>query len=387
MYDQGLEEELQSRHGRIRSALENAGAAALLATRPSTVTYLTGYTTSTWSNFSRPIVALLTNEGLYMVVAETEADAVRERVPGVTVVDYVELLTVSPELHLPDGAVQFSPAAATSLASVIPPKVTIGVDGYHSVFPPVAQLTDLIPNLNERCIDASGMMWNLMMEKSQWELGKLRHAAAILDSALLHLQSELRPGMTERRVFQTLAAAAFDAGAHGLGYNDVVAGVKRGLFGAPTDKVWEPGEVLYVDGGVLVDGYWADFCRMYTVGSPTAEQAAGFGRALRGLREGLAAVQQTTTAAELCAIIQDATDLRPDDVGFGRFGHGLGLYMPEPPSIHISDHTPLRGKVLCVEPAVLHEGGNYVVEEEYFFAGDHLERLSPAVPDHLIEIG
>ena len=43
--------------------------------------------------------------------------------------------------------------------------------------------------------------------------------------------------------------------------------------------------------------------------------------------------------------------------------------------------------VACVEPAVLHEGGNYVVEEEYFFTNGTYELLSPHVPDDLIEIG
>ena len=62
--------------------------------------------------------------------------------------------------------------------------------------------------------------------------------------------------------------------------------------------------------------------------------------------------------------------------------------MPEPPSIHVDDTTLLGNNVVaCVEPAVLHEGGNYVVEEEYFFTNGTYELLSPHVPDDLIEIG
>ena len=382
-----LAEELAARHTALRQDLEAAGANSLIATRPSSVTYLTGYTTATWSNFSRPIIAVLTETELIMVVAETEADAVRERVPGVTVRDYVELLAVPSGTHLPDGLVQFVPAAANTLEQTLPEGM-IAVDGYHSVFPPVAQITDLVPGLSKRCIDGSSLIWNRMLSKSEWEVCKLREAASVLEEALAQLKETLRPGLTEQEVFQRLASAAFDSGAHGLGYNNVVAGVQRGLFGAPTARVWEKGDVLYVDGGVLVDGYWADFCRMYTIGTALPHQNAGYHRALRGLREALNSVEKETTAAELCHTIQRATDLDPGDVGFGRFGHGLGLYMPEPPSIHVDDTTLLGNNVVaCVEPAVLHEGGNYVVEEEYFFTNGTHELLSPHVPDDLIEIG
>ena len=51
-----LEQELASRHARLRGELDKIGASALVVTRPSAVTYLTGYTTATWSNFSRPVI-------------------------------------------------------------------------------------------------------------------------------------------------------------------------------------------------------------------------------------------------------------------------------------------------------------------------------------------
>jgi Xaa-Pro dipeptidase len=61
--------------------------------------------------------------------------------------------------------------------------------------------------------------------------------------------------------------------------------------------------------------------------------------------------------------------------------------MPEPPSIHPLDDTELDdGLVLCVEPAVEHEGANFVVEEQCVIRGGQLERLSPPAPRELIDI-
>jgi Xaa-Pro aminopeptidase len=192
--------------------------------------------------------------------------------------------------------------------------------------------------------------------------------------------------MTERAIHNVLAAASFAHGAHRLGYTMVVVGVDRGLFGEPTERRWQKGDVLFVDGGVVVDGYWADFCRMYTAGPPTPAQREDYGRAVRALETALT-LATVPTASHLGRAIGDALDLPPDRVGFGRFGHGIGLYMPEPPSIHPADPTMLAdGTVLCIEPAYHGPSGNYVVEEEHVVMGGHLSRISPVAPRHLIEI-
>ena len=178
----------------------------------------------------------------------------------------------------------------------------------------------------------------------------MRAACDILDRAFAELQEALRPGMSERQIHNLLAAASFANGAHRLGYTMVVAGVDRGLFGDPIERRWQRGEVLFVDGGIVVDGYWADFCRMYTAGRPTLGQRNDYARAAEALDAALA-IDDARTASALGQVIGSALDLPPGGVGFGRFGHGIGLYMPEPPSLHPADPTPLDdGVVLCVEP-------------------------------------
>ena len=68
--------ELQRRRSELGSDLRERGAGALIATREGVVTYMTGYTTRTWSNFSRPVIAVLfADESLALICAETEADA------------------------------------------------------------------------------------------------------------------------------------------------------------------------------------------------------------------------------------------------------------------------------------------------------------------------
>ena len=96
--------ELRRRRLAIAADLRGEGQDAVLFTREGTVAYVCGYTTATWSNFSRPVIGLLSADGaLAIVVAETESDAVRERVHDAVVRDYVELRRVEEGMHLPDG--------------------------------------------------------------------------------------------------------------------------------------------------------------------------------------------------------------------------------------------------------------------------------------------
>ena len=388
MYGAGsLGAELQRRHAILRAGLADAGGDALVASREGVVTYLTGYTTATWSNHSRPIVAVLTSDTLDVVCAETEADAVRSRVPGVTVHPYVELRSPAGLDGLPDGVIQFTPHASEVLATVLEEHDVrmAGVDALGAAHPPVSRIVDFLTKRVGR-FDASALVWAARLRKSAWEIERMRTACNILDRAFAELHAALRPGMSEREIHNVLAAASFTNGAHRLGYTMVVAGVDRGLFGDPTERPWQKGDVLFVDGGVVFDGYWADFCRMYTAGSPTPAQRDDYARAVHALDAAIA-LDNAPTASSLGRAIGSALELPPGRVGFGRFGHGIGLYMPEPPSLHPEDFTPLDdGVVLCVEPAYLGATGNYVVEEEHVVTDGRLTRISPAAPRSLIEV-
>src|SRR5579863_9027001 len=135
------------------------GADALLVTREGAVTYTTGYTTSTWSNFSRPILVLVfpDEDRVVAICAETEADALRTRIPDCEVRAYVALVTVQDGDPLPDGRVQFAPAAAALLAALLRERGVrrLAVDGLDAAFPPIAQITRLVPALANATVDAS----------------------------------------------------------------------------------------------------------------------------------------------------------------------------------------------------------------------------------------
>jgi Xaa-Pro aminopeptidase len=387
---EGLARDLEGRHARITARLRALGASCLVAIRDQSITYLTGYTTMTWKMYSRPVVAVLAADGRLMVLtAETEADSARLRIPGADVRAYVELEPVTEAMGLPDGRIQFAPHAGRVLAEMIEDAGSgqVAVDGLDAAWPPIGQLTRLIPELDGRAGDASELVWSLRLCKSGWELDRMREAGAILERAYARLREQLQPGMTERDIARRFSIAQLEEGAHEVGPHAVVAGVDRGLFGFPTDRVWDDDELLYLDGAAIVDGYWSDYCRTFAARVPRSVEVDGYARARAALEEAVSSSPVGRTAGDLGVTMAAAMDIAPGDVGFGRFGHGIGLHVPEPPSLHGDDPTPLEhGFTLCVEPAVEHVGLNFVVEEEHVVTGAGLERLSPRAPAEILVV-
>jgi len=386
----GLADDLALRHARLLDGMRALGASCLAAIRDESVTYLTGYTTMTWKMYSRPIAAVLAADGrLFVLAAETEADSARLRIPGAEVRAYNDLLPVREEMRLPDGRIQFAPHAAQVLGEVLEDAGSdlVAVDGLDAPWPPIGQLTRLVPGLDGRTVDASALIWAARLRKTEWELGRMRAASAVLEDAYGRVRDQLRPGMTEREIACRFSVAQLEAGAHEVGPFAVVAGPDRGLFGFPTARVWDGDELLYLDGAAIVDGYWSDYCRTFAAREPRPAERDGYARVRAALDAAVASGGAGRTAGDLGRVMAAAMDIGPGDVGFGRFGHGIGLLVPEPPSLHGDDTTPLEpGNTLCVEPAVEHAGINFVAEEEHVVTDSGFQRLTPRAPDGILVV-
>ncbi|MFC7622667.1 M24 family metallopeptidase [Microlunatus sp. GCM10028923] len=382
----GLAGDLPGRHARLREGLAARDLTWLLAVRDESVSYLSGYVSTTFRMHSRPVVALLGPDALHVIAAETEVDSVRLRVPGVVAHSYVEM--DPPVDGLPDGHLQFAPHAARVIAELIngtPGRV--GVDGLDAAWPPVGQLTRLMPRLAAETVDASELVWQCRTYKSAWELDRMQHSAEILRQVFDVMPDRIRPGMTEREISRAFSIAQLEFGAHEVGPHGSVGRMHHGLFGGPTDAVWQRDDLLYLDGAPIVDGYWADFCRTYAARPVTPTERAGYARARAGLEAAVPMIKAGVAASGVGAAIQSAMRTDPAEVGFGRFGHGIGLHVPEPPSLHPDDPTEfVLGSTLCVEPTVQHGGINYVVEETYQVTDVGLTPISPAAPPGIIQL-
>lgn len=383
--------DLAARRAILADDLGAAGCDALVFSRDATFTYVTGYWTTTWQVRLRPLIGVLFAGGSVAVVcAPAEAETVAARVPGATVIAVADLDVVADgEPGYPDGRVQFAPAFGRAVRALLETGGIgrIAVDGHEAIFPPVERLAAWLGPWPPGIVDGSAIVWRRRLRKSRYEIEALRAANAVLDRALVSFTDSVAPGLSERELAGRLNAAIFEAGADRLGYTAVaVLDGARGLFGDATDRIWRQGELLFVDGGAVVDGYYADLCRTLVAGNPPAGAREAQTRVRDALDAAVTAFRPTMTAADLALATLDALGL-DDAAAAGRVGHGIGLHIPEPPSLHPLDTTPLEdGLVFCIEPNDVVEGVPFVIEEAFAVVGGRLDRLCAPAPAGLVEL-
>ncbi len=243
-------------------------------------------------------------------------------------------------------------------------------------------------------VDASEILWRMRMIKSPNEIACLRRACEITTDAYQTSFSSAREGMLESQVYRSMRRRLEEAGegqiflviTSGEGNYDLVTK-------PPEDRPLREGDLVWMDAGCNVSGYWSDFSRAGVVGEPSAEQKHAQEvihgitmEAVRMVRPGIRA----SSLARFCYAKLDQLDF-PVTSTIGRLacriGHGVGLNLTEPPHIGEHDDTLLEpGMALTLEPGVATRFGTFHIEENLVVTQEGCEILSDC-PRTLWQIG
>ena len=143
-----------------------------------------------------------------------------------------------------------------------------------------------------------------------------------------------------------------------------------------------------LDTGLMSDGYFCDFDRNFSIGSPDTRILVGYAQLIEATEAGKIAAQVGNTAADVFHAMDNVLTGGKGGGDVGRLGHGLGMQLTEWPSFIPDDHTVLeQGMVITLEPAVAIPNGGMLVHEDIFVirkAG--AEQISPRAPDTIMEI-
>jgi Xaa-Pro dipeptidase len=153
----------------------------------------------------------------------------------------------------------------------------------------------------------------------------------------------------------------------------------------PEERVVKRGDVVWIDAGCEVAGYWSDFSRAAVMGCPSSEQTHAQDvihrlttRAVEQIKPGIPA----SVIARFCFSELENLDFAITSSiarRAERVGHGIGLNMTEPPHMAEYDHTPLEpGMVITIEPGVVTEYGTFQAEEDLVVTVEGCEVLSKA---------
>lgn len=202
--------------------------------------------------------------------------------------------------------------------------------------------------------------------KSPAEIEKMRRSGHIVRQVLDSLREIVRPGMTTMDLERAAERMIRDAGAKPAfkGYYDypcvLCTSVNQEIVhGIPSDKrVLKDGDIVSIDCGVVLDGYYGDSAVTVPVGHSVSAQ---LGKLLKvteeSLYKGIDAAQVGNTVGDVGAAVQQWVEAAGFSVVREFVGHGIGTRLheePQVPNYGSSGHGPkLReGVVIAIEPMV-----------------------------------
>jgi methionyl aminopeptidase len=201
--------------------------------------------------------------------------------------------------------------------------------------------------------------------RSAEELDRMRAAGRLVGEVLAEIASRVAPGVTtadldalaESRIVQAGAAPAFK-GYHGYPATICASINEEVIHGIPSGRrTLEEGDIVSLDLGVLLDGYYGDSAITVPVGKVSEEAAL----LLRVTEESLyKAIEQARPGARV-SDVSHAVQRHVEAHGFSVVrefvGHGIGQRMHEEPQVP-NYGEPGRGPrlaagmVLAIEPMV-----------------------------------
>ncbi|AEE45160.1 type I methionyl aminopeptidase [Cellulomonas fimi] len=210
--------------------------------------------------------------------------------------------------------------------------------------------------------------------KSPDQVRVMRRAGLVVADALAAVREHVRPGVTTADLDAVAAKVIADAGAtpsflgyHGYPATLCVSVNDEVVHGIPGSRVLEPGDVVSVDCGAVVDGWHGDSAVTIVLEgadpadldlAATTEQAMWAGIAALATAERLGAVGEAVEDVVDAAAAEGRNGGQRYGVVEEYVGHGIGTAMHQPPDVlnyRTRDRGPRVRPGLCVaiEPMVV----------------------------------
>ena len=212
--------------------------------------------------------------------------------------------------------------------------------------------------------------------KSQREIDLMRASADLVGRVLAEVGRHIRPGVTtamldrvaEDFVHSHGAEPAFKGyrigqlppfpGTLCVSINEVV------VHGIPSERLLRDGDLVAVDCGVLLNGYYGDSAYTFAVGEISDEDAELCQVTFEALHEGITRAVHGCRIGDISNAVQSYCEARGYGVVRDLVGHGIGRKLHEDPQVpnfgrRGTGRKLKQGMTICIEPMI--NRGTYTV--------------------------
>lgn len=243
---------------------------------------------------------------------------------------------------------------------------------------------------NPKFIPADDILAALRIHKDQNEIALMQKAVEIAEKAFMNTIPHIRAGISERSIAAELTIQMLREGSDPeFPFTPIVASGPNSAnpHAVPTERTFEPGDMIVIDWGAAYQGYISDLTRTVSLSTPDPE--------LIKIHEIVRLANQAGREISKSGIPAGSVDRAGRQViqqaGYGQFfthriGHGIGLDAHEDPYMFSENSLILKpGMTFTVEPGIYLPGkGGVRIEDDVVITETGAESLSKLPRDLMI---
>lgn len=229
------------------------------------------------------------------------------------------------------------------------------------------------------------------------ELDAMRRASAVLKAIIDEIRAGINIGMTTQdldaralAIMREKAVIPAFKGYRGFPANICVSVNEEVVHGIPSGRVLKEGDLLKVDIGIELDGFFSDSAFTVGLGRVDGRSKRLIDATKRALDLGIAQAKAGNHLSDVSWAIQSYVEAQGFSVVREFVGHGIGRQMHEPPEI-MNYGLPHKGVILkegmclAIEPMV--NAGTWEVDvSENGWTAITKDRLNSAHFEHTVAI-
>jgi len=210
--------------------------------------------------------------------------------------------------------------------------------------------------------------------RSEIEIEKIRKSSLLVGKTIAEVARRMRPGVTTGELDRIAEAFIRDHGALPAfkGYNGFpgtlcISVNEVVVHGIPGSRELKDGDLVSVDCGTIIDGYFGDSAFSFGIGEISEEVKGLMKRTKESLYHGIAAATAGMRTGDIGFRVQSYVESYGYTVVRDLVGHGLGTKLHEKPEVpnfgkRGSGVKLEEGMVICIEP-MINLGTRVVIQE------------------------
>jgi len=200
--------------------------------------------------------------------------------------------------------------------------------------------------------------------KTDEEVGLLKESNMLVSRTLAEIASIIKPGITTLYLDKMADTFILDNGAtpafkgYGGFPNTLCTSVNdEVVHGIPSGYVLKDGDIISVDCGVILNGWYGDSAYTFAVGEITEDVRRLLDYTRASLEEGVKEAVAGNRVGDISYAVQTKAESGGYSVVRELVGHGLGRKLHEPPEVanfgkQGTGPKMEKGLVICIEPMI-----------------------------------